>query len=106
MLTGMKAFLAIAVSAVCTFFLRALPFLFVRKDRSLPPFLQYLGKVLPSAIMAVLVVYCMRNCTVDPADAFRQISAAAVTAGIHLWKKNTYLSIVAGTAFYMLLTIM
>jgi branched-subunit amino acid transport protein AzlD len=96
---------AIAVSILCTAFLRFLPFLFFRKDKRIPSFIQYLGKALPAAIMAVLVIYCLRNTGTGTMQAgIAQITAVLFTAVLHLWKKNTYLSITAGTVFYMILS--
>ena len=104
MLNNIQIAAAVAVSFICTAFLRFLPFLFFRKDKQIPPFIQYLGKVLPSAIMAVLVIYCLRNTgTGSWQSGAAQIAAVLFTAVIHLWKKNTYLSITSGTVFYMIL---
>ena len=63
-----------------------------------------LGKVLPSAIMAMLVVYCLRNMTFleAPYGAAEIIAVAAVVL-VHKWRHSTMLSLVAGTAVYMLL---
>jgi len=102
MLTGWAALAAAAVSFACTFFLRALPFLFLGRNKQIPSFIQYLGKALPAAIMAVLVIYCLRNIGIDD-NGMKQVAAVLFTACIHIWKKNTYLSIITGTAFYMIL---
>ena len=53
------AALIIAAAAICTVFTRALPFLFFGGSRGIPEPIRYLGKILPPAIMAVLVVYCL-----------------------------------------------
>ena len=64
----------------------------------------YLGKVLPVAIMATLVVYCLRSTTFTSAGGFLpQFIAVAVTAALHLWKQNTLISVFAGTVIYMCL---
>ena len=92
----------ILVCAACTFALRLLPFLIFRKGSS--PIVSYLGKVLPGAIMATLVVYCLRTTTFTSAGGFLpQAIAVAITAGLHLWKRNTLLSVCAGTVVYMCL---
>ena len=83
MSTG-RFLLIILVSFACTFFLRALPFLAFSGEKSMPPWLEKLSHALPPAIMAVLL-------------------AVAVTALLHKWKHNTFLSIILGTAVYMLL---
>ena len=93
----------IVVAAALTFLLRALPFLVFGKKRHMPEELVYLGKVLPSAIMAILIVYCMRNISIRSADSRAMILAALVTAVTYIGKRNTFLSIIGGTACYMLL---
>jgi branched-subunit amino acid transport protein AzlD len=56
------------------------------------------------AVMTTLVVYCLRNVTFTAAEYFApQLIAVAVTVGLHLWRRNTLLSIFGGTACYMLL---
>ena len=69
-----------------------------------PRFIQYLGKVLPSAIFAMLVVYCLRNVTpLAGSHGLPELIAVAATVGLHVWKRQTLLSIAAGTILYMLL---
>lgn len=97
-------FLAILISAVCTFSLRALPFLAFHGDRKMPGWLERLGQALPAAIMAVLVVYCLK----DVGDDIWQTGAAkllsvAIVAVSYKWKHNTLISIVSGTIGYMIL---
>lgn len=96
--------LAILLAAAITFALRALPFLIFHGERKMPEFLTKLGAVLPAAIMAVLIVYCLKGIAVDwKTNALPQI-LAVLTVGIsYKWKHNTLISIVAGTAVYMLL---
>lgn len=91
----------IAVITAVTFALRALPFVMFGA-RPLPKAIQYLGSVLPPAIMTVLVIYCMRG--IDFAKTpfgFCEISAALLVVVLQCTKKNMYLSIVAGTLYYM-----
>ena len=88
----MKAILTILVSAVITLGLRAFPFLVFR------------GNVLPAAIMAVLVVYCLKDVTTAFADTgLWQVIAALATGICYKCSHNTFVSIVLGTACYMLL---
>lgn len=96
--------LAILLAAVITFALRALPFLIFHGERKMPEFLVKLGVVLPAAIMAVLIVYCLKDIAVDwKANALPKI-LAVLTVGIsYKWKHNTFISIAAGTAVYMIL---
>ena len=98
-----QSILIIGICAGCTFLERWLPFLIFRKGE-IPVLIRYLGKVLPLAIMATLVVYCLRGTTFDEAGNWvPQIVAVAATAGIHLWKRNTLLSVFGGTVIYMCL---
>ena len=96
--------LAILLAAVITFALRALPFLIFYGERKMPEFLVKLGAVLPAAIMAVLIVYCLKDIAVDwRANALSKI-LAVLTVGIsYKWKHNALISIAAGTAVYMIL---
>lgn len=94
----------ILVASLCTILVRALPFvLFGRSGRPGRTVL-YLGRVLPPAVMAILVVYCLRSTMFSSAAGFvPQLAACALVAALHLWKHNTLLSIAGGTAAYMLL---
>jgi len=104
MSTTIHAALVVAVCALVTVALRALPFLCFGGKRGIPRIVMRLGNTLPPAIMAALVVYCLKSVPYGTAgDAARQLIAAAAVAALHLWKKNTLLSIGAGTALYMLL---
>ena len=96
-------FLLIAVIAVVTYLLRSLPFL-VFSGRKTPAFVTYLGKVLPYAIMGMLVVYCLKDTTVlSWPYGIPELLACIVVVLLHLWRKNTSLSIAVGTACYMVL---
>ena len=93
----------VAVIAAVTIALRFAPFLLLR-GRDTPRFIAYLGRVLPYAIMGMLVVYCLRGTSfANVSNWLPQFIAVAVVAGLHLWKRNTLLSIIAGTALYMVM---
>ena len=96
--------LIVAVVALVTIALRFLPFIIFSGNKTTPPFVAYLGRVLPYAIMGMLAVYCLRNIQLfsAPHGAPEFIACAAVVL-LHLWKRNTLISIVGGTACYMLL---
>ena len=104
--------LAVAVSAVITFGLRALPFFFFRgekndknkNDKNMPDWLLQLGIILPSAIMAVLIVYCLRGAKSDfVGSGIPGFLSVAVVAFSYKWKHNTFVSILLGTTMYMIL---
>lgn len=98
-----QSIIIIAICVGCTILERGLPFLIFRKGE-IPSLIRYLGKVLPLAIMATLVVYCLRGTTFDVVTNFiPQIVAVVVTVILHLWKRNTLISVFGGTAVYMCL---
>lgn len=93
----------IAICGICTFSLRAIPFLIFGK-RKVPKAITYLGKVLPMSVMTILVIYCIKDIRFDtPGNFVPSVVGIIVTALLHLWRKNTFLSIAVGTIVYMLL---
>jgi len=98
------AMLLILTMTAGTMATRFLPFLLMGDKRQTPPFITYLGKVLPYAIMGMLVVYCLKGVSLTELSSVLPAAlGVGVTAGLHLWKHNTLLSILGGTAVYMLL---
>ena len=94
----------VAVMALVTAGLRFLPFLIFGENRQTPRLITYLGKVLPYAIMAMLVVYCLKAVTpLEYPYALPELIGCAVVVLLHIWKRNTLLSIGGGTVCYMLL---
>ena len=76
----------------------------VRQDRKTPPVIAYLGRVLPYAVMAMLVVYCLKGISFSaPGNFLPELLCTALVAALHIWKRNTLLSIAGGTVAYMLL---
>jgi len=97
------AVLIVATVALVTWLTRALPFA-VFGRRRLPRIVVYLGRVLPPAIMAALVVYCLKGLDLTKFPfGLAGIASVALVALVHLWKKNALLSIFLGTACYMIL---
>ena len=96
-------FQIITISLV-TILIRFLPFIAFNKQEKLPDIISYLGKVLPTAIMAMLVVYCLKdiNVTIFP-YGIKEFIAAVVVVVLHVYKRNTLLSIICGTLCYVLL---
>ena len=60
-MTTVYAIAMIAVAAVCTFATRVAPFLLFNGSKPIPPIIRYLGSTLPPAVIALLVVYCLKN---------------------------------------------
>lgn len=98
------SFLVILTVALTTFATRVVPFLIFPKGKEIPAVIQYLGKVLTPAVIGMLVVYCLKATPVMKAHhGLPEAIAVAVTAGLHVWKRNNLLSIGAGTILYMVL---
>ena len=104
MLTTMQVSIIIALLAAGTAITRFLPFVFFRDAETAPRYVHYLGKHLPPAAISLLVVYCLRYISFASAPhGMPEAIAILIVAVLHIWKKNTLLSIAAGTASYMLL---
>lgn len=99
-----QAFIMIFIMAGVTFFIRVLPFLLFPGNKKTPSYILYLGKVLPYAIIGMLVVYCLKDVSplTTPFGLPELVTAAAIIT-VHLWKRNTLLSIGGGTLLYMFL---
>ena len=94
----------VAVMAAVTVLLRFAPFLIFRSGGDTPDVIRRLGALLPCAVMGMLVVYCLRNVSVAaPPHGVPEAVACLVTGRLYVWRRSTLLSIVAGTACYMLL---
>ena len=104
MMTLPQQIVTIALCALATMATRFLPFLIFGGKKPTPRYIQYLGKALPGAIFAMLVVYCLRNVNVlQFSYGLPELIAIAVTIGLHLWKRQMLVSIAGGTVCYMLL---
>ena len=103
-MTLAQQILTIAICALATMATRFLPFLVFHEGRPTPPLVIYLGKALPSAIFAMLVVYSLRNVDVlGQSHGLPELLAIVVTVVLHLWKRQMLVSIAGGTVCYMLL---
>ena len=100
----MHDILLVVVAALVTMATRFLPFLIFGENQKTPPLVTYLGQVLPFAIMGMLVIYCMKDVSLLSAPfGIPEALGCAVVAVLHIWKRNSLLSIGVGTVFYMLL---
>ncbi|MDO4741152.1 MAG: AzlD domain-containing protein [Eubacteriales bacterium] len=101
---NVHALLIVLICAGVTLMLRAMPFLFFGGKKGVPGLITRLGAMLPPAIMAALVVYCLKSVPYGAfADGAKQLIAAAAVVALHLWRRSTLLSIAGGTAVYMFL---
>ncbi len=104
MLTPLQAGLAVAVMALVTFLTRAVPFLLFGRGNQPPRWVLYLGRVLPPAVIAMLIVYCLRDMSfLSPAGWAPYLIASAAAVGLQWRFKNNLLSIFGATVLYMVL---
>lgn len=87
-----------------TMITRFLPFLIFSSDRPTPKYVQYLGKMLPSAALGMLVIYCLKDVSLLSGNhAIPELISILVVTLLHLWKRQMLISIAGGTIVYMLL---
>ena len=103
-MTFLEAVVTVGAVVLGTMVTRFLPFLLFPASKPTPKYILYLGRVLPCAVIGLLVVYCLKDVSVSafPFGLPELICIAAVVL-LHLWKKNMLLSIAAGTVLYMVL---
>ena len=98
----MKEVDIILTMAAVTALLRFLPFLVFRK--STPPYIAYLGRVLPPALIGMLVIYCFKDVNFAAAPyGLPELISALCIVGLQVWKRSSLISILGGTAIYMIL---
>lgn len=96
--------LVIAVCAVCTMLTRAVPFLIFRDENKVPKTVFYLGKVLPPAVIASLVIFALRNTDFFAGShGIPEIVGVAVAGALHWIFGNSFVSIGVSTVLYMVL---
>lgn len=96
------AAILILIMALVTGLLRFLPFLIFRKN--VPSYIVYLGKVLPPALIGMLVIYCLKDVNVTAAPfGLPELIAAVGVVVLQRWKRNSLISILFGTVIYMVL---
>lgn len=103
-MTDLHIWLSVAVIALTTAAIRFLPFVIWNGNKKTPKIIDKLSKVLPAAIMGMLVVYCLKDVSFTNTSGFLPPLIACFIVGIlYVWKRNTLISIIAGTVCYMLL---
>lgn len=103
-MTLTQRLITIGMVILGTVLTRFLPFLIFPADKPTPRYIQYLGRVLPSAVFGLLIVYCLRNVSLFAGShGLPEMISVAVVIGLHTWKRQMLLSIAGGTICYMLL---
>ncbi|MBQ4551344.1 MAG: AzlD domain-containing protein [Clostridia bacterium] len=100
----LHALLILLVAGGVTFLIRALPFLLFGNGERVSPQLHFIGRTLPLSVIAVLIVYCLKDAILSSFSAlWPQLIGILITALLHLWKHNNLISIAGGTIIYMIL---
>lgn len=103
-MTLTEQIITIAMCSIGTMLTRFLPFLVFSSKKPTPDYIQYLGRALPCAIFAMLVVYCLKDVSFTTGNyGLPEILDIIITVALHQWKRQMLLSIAGGTIAYMLL---
>ncbi len=103
-LTQTQTLIIILSITAGTIITRFLPFVFFPDDKEPPQIINYLGGVLPPAMMGLLVVYCLKNVSIlEVPYGLPEILSIVLTIGLHKWKRNVLLSIGGGSLLYMVI---
>ena len=96
--------MTVAIVVAGTLLTRFSAFLIFPPGKKAPDLVQYLGKALPAAVMGMLVVYTFKDTIVlSYPYGIPELIALLVTVGMHVWRRNMFMSIGAGTVVYMIL---
>lgn len=96
--------ITIGIVIAATVFTRAIAFWLFPEGKKTPPFVQYLGKALPPSVFGMLVIYCLKDCSLfSGMHALPELVSIALITLVHVWKRNMFLSIALGTVCYMVL---
>lgn len=102
-MTVAQSIITIAVVATGTMLTRFLAFLVFPEGKTPPKYIMYLGRALPSAVVGLLVVYCLKDAVFTSFHALPELISIAAVIAVQKWKKNMLLSMAAGTVLYMIL---
>ena len=99
-----RSVIIIVLIALTTLATRAIPFILFPEGKKIPKAVEYLGKVLPPAVIGMLVVYCFKSVSfVSSPFGLPELIAGLTVVVLHIWKRNNLLSIGVGTILYMIL---
>lgn len=103
-MSKLQRIIIIALVAFATMITRFLPFIAFPANKETPSYVKYLGKVLPAAVLGLLVIYSLKDVSIfNEYHAIPESVSIAVILLLHLWKRQMILSISVGTILYMLL---
>lgn len=103
-MTFTQQIITILMVVLGTMLTRFLPFVIFPANKPTPKYIQYLGKVLPSAVFGLLVIYCLKNVSIfTGSHGIPEAISIALVILLHLWKRQMLISIAGGTVCYMLL---
>lgn len=103
-MTFIQRIITIAMVVLGTMITRFLPFIVFPANKPTPKYIQYLGKVLPSAVFGLLVIYCLKNVSIfTESHGIPEAISIAFVILLHLWKRQMLISIAGGTICYMFL---
>lgn len=103
-MNDLHTWLTVAVIALVTALIRFLPFAVWRGNKKVPKIIEKLGKILPYAVMGMLVVYCLKGVKFERISGFvPELIACLAVGATYVWKRNTLISIICGTVCYMVL---
>lgn len=103
-MTFTQQIITILMVVLGTMLTRFLPFVIFPANKPTPKYIQYLGRVLPSAVFGLLVIYCLKNVSIfTGSHGIPEAISIALVILLHLWKRQMLISIAGGTVCYMLL---
>lgn len=103
-MTNKELWITIGILALGSLITRALPFILFPDNKDLPPYIKYLSNILPFTVMGLLVVYCLKDVPIlSYPHGVPELISIIIIALLHLWKKNSLISIAGGTIVYMFL---
>ncbi len=98
-----ESIVTIALVVIATMLTRFLPFMLFPAGRKAPTVIRYLGQVLPTAVIAMLVIYCLKDAVFSARHALPELIAIAFIVVLHKLFHSMMISVVGGTVGYMLL---
>ena len=97
--------ITIGLCVAGTYLTRVLPFSIFKENKETPRYIKYLGNALPSAIFAMLVIYCIKDVdfVYDDSHGLPEVLSIIFTIILHLKWRQMLISIAGGTIFYMII---